>query len=220
MKLEEIANRHEIEFRTIRLIVGLVAISLAGLTSLFAKTPLSSISASYYEGGWSQSIFIGFLFAIAAFMIAYNGRTRTQFVLSKVAAVAALTIALFPCSCGHHPVGKVNIHGIAGVTMFLDLTCFCYIFLRRALEKGHARAKARVVIYVICGVVMTASILVEVIDHFMGGTISAQIPRLTFYCETFSLIGFGVSWLTASRILPLLTAPHERYSPLKAINPD
>ena len=69
----EAPKREEIDHRTIKLIVGVIALSLATLTGAFAGTPIASISASYYEGGWSQTIFIGFLFAIAAFLLAYNG---------------------------------------------------------------------------------------------------------------------------------------------------
>lgn len=220
MYLAASPERHEIEFRTIRLIVGVIAISLPILTSLYAKTPLTSISASYYEGGWSQSIFIGFLFAIAAFMFAYNGRTRAQMLLSKVAAIAAIAIVLFPCSCGHPHPHTINIHGLAGATMFLILTVFSIMFLRRAWRKGHPQAKARVAIYAVCAFVMIASILTQLIDDFTGGAVVAHIPRLTFYTETCSLVAFGVSWLTASRILPLLTSKEERYFPLKRNNPD
>src|SRR5262249_26400434 len=95
-------RRPEIDHRTLKLIVGIVATGLAGLTSLFAKAPLTSISASYYEGGWSQGIFIGFLFAIAAFLLAYNGRSATEMILSKVASIAAVCVALFPCGCDGH----------------------------------------------------------------------------------------------------------------------
>src|SRR5262249_35008560 len=92
-------DRPEINHRTMKLIVGLVALSLASLTSFFAHTRITSISASYYESGWSQNIFVGFLFAIAAFMLAYNGYSTLQMVLSKIAGIAALCIALFPCKC-------------------------------------------------------------------------------------------------------------------------
>ncbi len=46
-------SAREIDHRTLKLIVGVVALSLAGLTRLFAHTAITSISASYYEGGWS-----------------------------------------------------------------------------------------------------------------------------------------------------------------------
>ena len=60
-------QQEEINHLTIKLVVGLIALSLAPLTSFFAKSSITSISVSYYEGGWSQAILIGFLFAIAAF---------------------------------------------------------------------------------------------------------------------------------------------------------
>src|SRR4029453_11107877 len=65
-------KQQEINHITIKLVVGIIALSLASLTSFFANSSITSISASYYEGGWSQSIFVGFLFAIAAFLLAYN----------------------------------------------------------------------------------------------------------------------------------------------------
>ena len=85
-----------------KLIVGVIAMSLAFLTNFFASSNISSISAAYHEGGWSQNFFVGFLFAISAFLLAYNGESRSEMILSKVAAVAALGVALFPCECGVH----------------------------------------------------------------------------------------------------------------------
>src|SRR5262245_44779787 len=85
-------TRQEVDHRTIKLIVGVVALSLATLTDLFARTDITSISASYYAGGWSQVIFIGFLFAIAALLLSYNGQSKQEMFLSKVASVAALGV--------------------------------------------------------------------------------------------------------------------------------
>ena len=65
-------KREEIDHLTIKFVVGLIAVTLAPLTDFFAKSPITSISASYYEGGPSQTIFIGFLFAIAALLLAYK----------------------------------------------------------------------------------------------------------------------------------------------------
>ena len=60
-------EREEIDHRTIKLLVGLIALSLAYLTNFFAGSSITSISASYYEGGWSQSIFVGFLLPLQHF---------------------------------------------------------------------------------------------------------------------------------------------------------
>lgn len=223
----------EIDHRTIKLIVGVVAISLASLTNLFAAMPLTSISASYHEGGWSQSIFIGFLFAIAAFMLAYNGPPATgtgalggkllsEKVLSKIAAFAALGVALFPCECkGQTGLAALAckqsplvpyVHAISAAVMFVILAWFCYLFLQRARAKGHAEAKRRAVIYALCGVAMVVAILVVLYDRVTGHSISStSVPRLVFYMEATALVAFGISWLTASRALPLLANADERY---------
>ncbi len=64
-------TKPEIDHRTLKLLVGLIARTLGGLTSLFAGDPLlKSISESYWRGGWAQSVFVGFLFAISPFLFA------------------------------------------------------------------------------------------------------------------------------------------------------
>jgi hypothetical protein len=208
----------EIDHRTLKLIVGVIAISLAGLTSFFAKYRITSISGAYYEGGWSQIILIGFLFAIAAFLLAYNGLSTREMVLSKVASVAALGVAIVPCDCPGHPELPVfapevpYVHNASAATMFLILAFFCYEFYRRAQAKGYVEAKRRARIYVACGVLIVVSILVMAIDKLTDHALSVRFDKLTFVGEGVALVSFGVSWLTASRILPGLTRQEERLS--------
>lgn len=213
-------RRQEIDHRTIKLIVGVIAISLASLTSMFASTAITSISASFYEGGWSQTIFIGFLFAISAFLIAYNGQTKAEMILSKIASLAGFGVAMFPCKCETHTEIIPNIHGISAALMFLILAYFCYSFFQRAKVKGYSQAKARAAVYALCGVSIVLSIITLGYDGLTGNSLSERVPRLTFYGEAVGLIAFGISWLTASRVLPFITRPSERFSPLNELNPD
>ena len=212
-------RRPEIDHRTIKLVVGVIALSLASLTSLFASSPLTSISASYWEGGWSESIFVGFLFAIAAFLLAYNGRSENEMVLSKIASVAGLSVALFPCGCDGHVVRIPYVHYVAAATLFLILAVFCYDFFKRASRKGHQQAKRRAILYVLCGAAILLSIGVLAFDGVSGHHLAMRIPRLVFYGEAVGLIAFGISWLTASRVLPGLTRADERFSPFSDENP-
>ncbi len=207
-------TRPEIDHRTLKLLVGVIALTLANLTSMFASKGISSISASYYETGWSQSIFIGFLFAIAAFLLAYNGLWRSEMVLSKVAAAAALGVALFPCGCDGHAELVAHVHFASAAIMFSVLAYFCYVFYSRARAKDHTEANRRAAIYAVCGAAIVGSIAAVVLDTVLSGGISDKVPRLVFYCERAGLVAFGVSWLTASRILPGLTSRTERFSPL------
>jgi L-asparagine transporter-like permease len=205
----------EIDHRTIKMIVGAIAVSLSFLTNYFAHPPLASVSEAYWEGGWSQTIFIGFLFAISSFLFAYNGYSRSEMVLSKVAAVAGLGLTLFPCQCGGHVERVPYVHWISAGAMFLTLAYFCYGFYRRAQAKGHSEAKIRAFIYALCGIAILGAILTILVCHVLslGG------PRLVFFGETTGLVAFGASWLTASRVLPIVTRADERFSPLRDVNP-
>lgn len=205
-------TRVEIDHHTIRLLVGVIAISLATLTSIFSDTPLKSISASYHEDGWSSDIFVGFLFAISAFLLAYNGRSVFEMVLSKIASISALGVALFPCSCGGHQEIIPHVHYVSATIMFLILVAFCYSFFKRARSKGHTQAVFRMYIYTICGFTILISIALIGLDIILDEAISSRIIRLTFFCEAVALIAFGIAWLTASRILPLITSKKERLS--------
>jgi len=202
----------EIDHHTMKLIVGVIAISLAWLTSMFSQTPLESISASYHADGWSRDIFVGFLFAISAFLFAYNGRSTFEMVLAKIAAFAAIGVAIFPCFCGGHEEIIPYVHYASAAVMFLILAAFCFSFFKRARGKRHAQAMFRAYIYAICGLIIVASVAVLALDFVLGGAISSIVRRITFYCETTALIAFGVAWLTASRILPLITNKKERLS--------
>jgi hypothetical protein len=211
-------TKPEIDHRTLKLLVGLIALSLASLTSFFADSKITSISESYYKGGWAQSIFVGFLFAIAAFLLAYNGLSRTEMVLSKVAAVGALGVALFPCGCGGHAETVPHVHFASAAVMFLILAYFCYMFYKRARGKGHTEANRRAFVYAASGLAIIASISALVIDTLSDGVLTVAIPRLVYYCERASLVAFGISWLTASRIFPFLTRSDERFSLLSTSN--
>lgn len=212
-------KHQEIDPRTLKLIVGVIAISLPILTSRFASVALKSISESYYENGWSRSIFIGFLFAIASFLLAHNGVTKNEMILSKIAAVAGLGVALFPCDCGHDPDVVPIVHGLSAAVMFVVLAYFCLAFYKRAKAKHYPQAEVRAAIYVASGLVIVASIVVLALDYFLGHSLSARIERLVFYGESAALVAFGVAWLTASKVLPGLTRQDERFSPLREDNP-
>jgi hypothetical protein len=218
--------RQEVNHQTLKLMVGLIALSLGSITNLFADEPLASISASYFEGGWSQTFFIGSLFAIAAFLLAYNGYSKWEMVLSKIAGIAAAAVALFPCNCLKESSAASAssaalcmpdkalipyVHFIAAAVMFLILVVFCWFFYNRAHEKndrGSVEAGRRMVIYQLCGITIVLAMLAMGINALAG----SPVTRMVWYGETASLIAFGISWLTAARVVPLISKPEERPS--------
>jgi hypothetical protein len=151
---------------------------------------------SYYEDGWSRNIFVGFLFSIGAFLFSYNGTWPSEMPLSKIAAVSALCIAMFPCGSDFENEVIPYVHGVSAAVMFGVLTYFCYGFYRRSRDFPEARARS--VVYAICGITMGLSVLVLAIDQIIGDSFMNILPRLTFYGEAVALVAFGISWLVAS----------------------
>ena len=204
----------EIDQRSMKLIVGVIALTLPVLTDWFAVAvgePLDSISESYWRGYWPQTIFVGFLFAIASFLIAYNGKSTREMVAAKLAAVAALGVALFPCGCDGEEEIVPGLHYLCATVMFAILAYFCYLFLRRALEKGHARAKLRAVIYAVCGIVIVLCSLALGYNGMTDASLSERVDGFVFWAESAALWAFGISWLTASHVLPGVNRPDERF---------
>lgn len=204
-----------VDYHVLRLMVGLVAIGLASATSLLSPLPLESISASYHVGGAARDVLVGFLVAVGAIMLAHNGNDRGEQRLSKIAAISAFGVALFPCDCGEGGGLVPSVHYTSAAVMFTVLAVFCWGFYRRARDRrardeGNKKATARAALYFVCGVAIIVATTTLLADYLSGGLLRARIARLVFFGEAIALLAFGAAWLTASRTLPLLTAEQER----------
>lgn len=209
-------TRHEIDHRTTKLLVGLLALGLGPLAQGLSADALPSISASYHQGGLARDVFVGIMVATAALMATYNGESKAEMIMSKVAAGAALLVALCPCDIGDARTLTGRVHGGAAVIMFTLLAVFCFMFRRRAREKTPAAARRRVYIYTVCGWLIAGVLVGLLISLALGDAWASRPERLLFFGELGGLLPFGVSWLTASRVLPWISAREERYSPLRA----
>jgi hypothetical protein len=209
---EAIPKREEINSHTIKLIIGIIALSLPIIVSCIAHPALNSISESYIAPNpWTRNIFVGFLFAIAAFLFAYNGQSTFEMLLSRAAAICAIGVSVFECECGRDQLGT-NVHMVFAVGLFIILAGFCIIFLRRAQKKSSVQAKGRVVIYAVCCLILLSAMLLMALDMAKDNFISKQMPTLIFWGESGGLAAFGIAWLVASRTLPFITAESERNS--------
>jgi len=216
----------DINQSTLKLLVGVIALTLAAVCNFFSQTSIDSISAAYFEGGLARDIFVGSLFAVSAFLVAYNGAGIWELCLSKIGAFAAAGVALFPCHCvqtiSNDPVvlwkllsvqadamsRMSELHYIAAAALFLVLAEFCRIFYGRAKRKGHAEARIRMGIYTACGLVMIASLIFLSVGKFFH--FYQLIPNAVYLGEQAGLMAFGLSWLTASKVVPGLATSYER----------
>mgnify|MGYP000871688081 CR=1 FL=1 len=199
MATNQAPEHQEVDEQFLKLTIGATAIALPFVALALSAWPLHSISASYYEGEWARNFLVGALVAISALLLSYDGHTNAQLLLAKAAALAAPGIAFFPCQCAtHHPVVPY-VHEVCAAIMFSILACFCHIFWKRALGKGHKEAMRRVVIYRLCFTIIIVAMGGVVLDAVLQHRWSEAGRSYLFWCEAFGLWAFGLSWLTASK---------------------
>jgi len=210
-------HQKEIDHHVLRLIVGLIALLLPLFVILLTTgKPLGSISAAYHDDGAARDVFVGSLFAMAAFLFAYNGDHARQSILSKVAAVSAVCIALFPTSGVSAPdtlatwVGVV--HYLSAAVLFAVLAYFCWSFSCSAKSKSgtYREAGLRSLIYRVCLVGICLAIVFMLAYLGFEDYLNEHFPRYIFVFEWLGLLAFGIAWLVASRIIPVITNSGER----------
>ena len=172
---------------------------------------LDSVSAYYYTG--ANTLFVGMLFVLGLFLVAYEGYDnkfqKWDRLFARIAAVAAVIVALFPTAApqveGISPlawwgpwIGR--IHFMAAVVLFVIFGVFC-LWLFRATEKSAAKSEIdkkkmpdpdpdkirRNHFYAFCGVVIFVCIIWAGYNGANGKPI--------FWQEAIALTFFALSWL-------------------------
>ncbi|PQO94894.1 hypothetical protein C5614_20195 [Massilia phosphatilytica] len=213
-------ERPEIDPQTLKFIIGSIAVLLPFVLSALNGGQLRSLSDSFYfvgspdiiYGPWSRTIFVGCLYAIGAFLITYNGQIALEMGLSKVAAIAAILVAMFPCNCSGHDEIIEHVHYVAAAILYLILGMFCLIFYFRARDKRrrtqHVEPKYRQWIYATCLVALWGAMAFLVFNAVVRDT---RVTNPVFWGESIGLVAFGVAWLTASHVVPVINHPSERH---------
>ncbi|MDC7234291.1 MAG: hypothetical protein PQJ58_13750 [Spirochaetales bacterium] len=196
----------QINHKSMRVIVGLIAILLAPIVALFAGTPepLNSISASYWTN--SHDLFVGLLFAVSFYLFAYNGtggKKDWEFYLSKFSCLFAACVALFPTKGSESDIAPlwtrsfaqalrltpVKIHYASAVLLFICLIIMMLFFSIRAKEKNKP---VRSFTYRAISILMAVGIL----SIFVIGKIF-ELDKTILYIEIWGLTLFGLGWLVA-----------------------
>jgi len=202
------------DYRTLRLLLSIVAFVLPLAVLIVSQTRLPSISASYHTG--ARDIFVGTLFVIGTLFVAYKGHRPIEDWMANFGAVAAFVAALFPTSCDIcEPTRISTIHLIAGATLFLVIAYFCLgPFRQRATDqsktKPNPKAMRRVRVYSVCGWLIILSILCIGIAQFTLAAAVMNAWSVTFLGELIAMWAFGSAWLVASKILPQFADKDER----------
>lgn len=171
---------------------------------------LDSVSAYYYSG--AVGVFVGVLFALALFLITYQGYAGVvaDRLVGFVGGLAALGVALFPTN---PPPGIVApdwwsdraavIHYVSAVTLFVCFIVFAlWLFRKSDVPRGARRPLAkrrRDGIFLACGVAMIGAVGWAGVAGMRGGAI--------FVPESIAIVAFAISWLVKGEVeAPVLRA--------------
>ena len=207
--MSEMTKSAVFDYKALRLLMGIIAFSLPWIVTVIASDPLHSISASYYTE--ARDIFTGLLFVVSALLWAYNGHTVIQKVMSKIASIMALCVALFPTTCETCETNPISIiHYTAAVGLFMILAYFCFGPFRQKTKGQGGKKGRRSIIYLICGLIMIISMASLVIARW---TLSYELfiaLSITYWVETIALSAFGVAWIVSGKYITYLADKNER----------
>ena len=206
-------TRRPFSYHTLRGMVGLIALSIAAATAIIAGETLGSISASYHTQ--AQDLFVGWLFIVSAFLLAYRGSPNTpqrnwlEWGAAKAGALAVFCVALFPTKAARCPIDAPNcaapdyvvqiagaigttpadLHAIVAIVFFAALFLIMSIFAWRAWHKPDGACRA--VVYALCCIGMLASTSLVLLHR------NAMAPDFggVYWAEFWALVSFGIGWL-------------------------
>lgn len=175
--------------------------------------PWSSISAYYYSG--ANALFVGLVMAMSFYLVTYRGYGNSwgkwdRFV-GRVAAIAALLLALFPTEVPAK-VSPLNwwepwmciVHNLGAATLFICFAVFSLVLFQYGslnpdapvpVSKAKERKKVRDRrVHLACGITIVVCLIICVV--------LMRQQRSIFLPESLGLIAFAVSWLVKGDFQP------------------
>ena len=220
-------NAERLSYLALRQAVGWIAlllpIALPIPLCLMHQYPLPpSISDYYYTG--MRNLLVGSLCAIGLFNFCARGYDLRDTIAGVLSALCAIGVAFCPTTPSMTldcPVPQNallgNVHWALAAVLFVVLAYMCMVlFTSTAKDRELTRQKlARNRVYIICGSVMLASMLVMtalkvgVIFKWWGENTTIAGIGTTFCFEATALVAFGIAWLVKGETF-LKDEPAER----------
>ena len=211
-------NELIISYKTLRMLVGIMGfflpVSMLLSTCCGYARMQGSISDFYYTH--MGDVFVGTLCAIALFLSTYNGYEKIDGIASRLAAGLALMVAFFPTHYTGSPCDQCSFHAtqydpsighvhlICASLLFLDLALMSLFLFTKTEDEDNKtpRKKIRNGFYIVCGIIMIASLLVlGVYFLFQDKLAWMGEHNIIFWLETVMLFAFGTSWLVKAEVI-------------------
>ncbi len=187
--------------KTIGFLGFLFPLILLVTTCLFGEERVFLVSISDYYFTRAGDIFVGIIFAISFFLIAYKGYDAKDQWLTNTAGFFSILAAVLPTSppvdlydrIGILPESDARViaHYVCAAIFFFLLAYISYFQFTKSKGIGTKEKEERNSVYRTCAIVMVASVLLIPVFVRIPG-----LPNATFWLEWIALAAFGFSWLT------------------------
>lgn len=206
-----------ISFRAIRKSVGwlgiLLPVAVYTGTLIFSSCSTLKPSTSDYFYTTMGSVLVGVLCAVALFLFTYKGPAPIDEIMSSLAGVFALGIALFPCNVtGGQTYCNIitresdplrnTIHYCSAAAFFIVLAIMSlWLFRKTDKHNPGVMKRSRNGVYLVCGIIMLAAMaaLLSLKIFHLGEKLGYLKP--TFWLELIALWAFGISWLVKGELV-------------------
>ena len=207
---EESQNPSFTTFQRLRKSIGFLAFFFPLVLVLWAlvvgKCSNIQYSISDYYYTVAGDIFVGVIFAISWFLIAYKGYDRLDHWLTSSAGVCSLLTALLPAGQNNDEqctvrfveefAWRTTAHNILAVVFFLILAYMSYFQFTKSSGQMTERKIDRNKVYRTCTVIMILALaMIPVFSLF------PVFPKVIFWMEWVALAAFGISWLTKGEFI-------------------
>jgi hypothetical protein len=201
---KEFNKPYLLTFMRLRKSIGFLAIIFPLILIIYnwsfgnCRTIQAAISDYYYTA--SGDIFIGVIFAISFFLIAYKGYDRMDQWLTNSAGICSVLISLLPTGQNENIkctvrfvteyAWRTTTHYLLAILFFLILAYMSYFQFTKSGGIMTAQKIDRNKVHRICAIIMVVALVM--IPVFSALPI---FPKVIFWMEWIALAAFGFSWL-------------------------
>ena len=206
-------NNLIISYLSLREAIGVMGFSLPFILWLggwWSEKAVQPTISHYYHSNM-HDVFVGYLFAISVFLMAYRGYETIDMWCGKVAGLAGIGVALFPnlkesadcASVATTPISQVTVligklHYLSATVFFLTLAFFClFLFTKSSSPDQITPMKARRNwVYRGCGVIILLCMVGIGLYALLNKDIchSPSLFPPVFVLESIAVMAFGFSW--------------------------
>lgn len=216
-------NKLVLSYLTVRKIIGILGllfplILVLGSFILGHCHAIQQSISNYYHTNM-RDVFVGYVCTLSIFLFSYKGYDLTDRIVSALAGIFGLIVALFPtnlklnpdnspldcniwCSVERHDwIGQLHL-----ISAGLFILCLCYFSLF-LFTKGELQPTPQKVIrnkiYLTCGCIMFACIFLLIFLFILPKNVYNALLFLkpVFWLETIAFLAFGFSWFVKGEFL-------------------